>query len=268
MTLRILTIAVLAVVAPRTNNAAACENCRMKEQGFHVAEMAILGNGTVFSWAHVDKDEKPIAVGVTFTETALSGLRQDVPDKYPRIPGWEYRLALPSIITKKTPLTHVSFDWNPKGHIPPGIYDVPHFDVHFYLMPYEDRLKITAEGDDLDRCRKRPDAKYLPSGYIFAPDSEEPKMGSHWVDTQTPELSGAPFTHTFIYGTYDAKVIFFEPMVAIGYLKTNPKMTSHIKMPAAVQASGFYPTKYSVKYNESRREYTIALEEFVWIDAR
>jgi hypothetical protein len=28
-------------------------------------------------------------------------------------------------------------NWNPMVHIPPGVYDLPHFDVHFYLEPIE-----------------------------------------------------------------------------------------------------------------------------------
>lgn len=42
-----------------------------------------------------------------------------------------------------------------------------------------------------------------------------PKMGLHWIDTNSPELSprNQPFTATFIIGSWDGKVIFDEPMV-------------------------------------------------------
>jgi hypothetical protein len=33
-------------------------------------------------------------------------------------------------------------DWNPRGHIPDGVYTVPHFDVHFYLITREQREEI------------------------------------------------------------------------------------------------------------------------------
>ncbi len=263
----ITALTALAVLPVFGSVASACENCRLKEQGYHVGEMTIIGNGIVFSWAQIGKDDKPVAIGVTISETALTGLRDDPPPTYPKPPGWEYALTYPAEAVKKTPINHVSFDWNPQGHIPPGVYDVPHFDVHFYLMKYEDRQKITAEGDDLERCRKAPDKKYVPAGYIFAPESEEPKMGGHWVDTQTPELNGAPFTHTFIYGAYDGRLTFIEPMFTKSLLLTNPNITAPIKMPAAVQVSGYYPTKYFIRHNPVRKEYVIGLEEFVWLEA-
>jgi len=261
-------LAMLAIAPALAAPSLFCENCRLKEQGFHIGEMTVLGNGSIYTWAHVDKDGKPIKIGVSATETALVGLREDVPELYPKVPGWEYRLNLPQEAKQKSAFDHVSFDWNPKGHIPPGIYDVPHFDVHFYLISYQDRLKITAAGEDLDRCRKQPDAKYIPGGYIYAPESEEPKMGAHWVDTQTPELNGSPFTHTFIFGSYDGKVVFYEPMITLSFLKNKSNGVYAIKQPAAVQATGYYPTKYAIKFDDVRKEYTITLEEFVWMEAR
>jgi hypothetical protein len=40
-----------------------------------------------------------------------------------------------------------------------------------------------------------------------------PKMGLHWIDTNSPELPprSQAFTATFIIGSWDGKVIFDEP---------------------------------------------------------
>lgn len=110
--------------------------------------MTLLGNGIVYTRGQVQKDGKPLSIQITFTESALNGLREDVPQGNPRITGWEYSLKLPKEIQEKTPFDHVAIDWNPKGHIPPNIYDVPHFDFHFYMTSYEERSQITAEGED------------------------------------------------------------------------------------------------------------------------
>jgi hypothetical protein len=41
----------------------------------------------------------------------------------------------------------VGLNWNPHGHIPPGVYDLPHFDFHFYIEPIEKIFAISlAEG--------------------------------------------------------------------------------------------------------------------------
>lgn len=247
--------------------AVACENCRLKEQGYHIGEMTILGNGTIFTWAQVDKDGKPVAVGVTVSELALSGLREDLPEGYPKVPGWEYKLDFPVDGVKGTPFNHLSFDWNPKGHIPPGIYDVPHFDVHFYMVSYDDRLKMTMEGDGIKKFQNKPQEAFMPAGYIYAPESEEAKMGAHWVDLATPELNGKPFTHTFIYGSYDAKVVFWEPMITRAMFTNDVNIEVDIKQPEKVAVSSHYPTKYFIRYNAIRKEYVVGLEKFVWREA-
>ena len=40
------------------------------------------------------------------------------------------------------PLKWALLNWNPHGHIPPGIYDRPHFDVHFYMEPIETQIIV------------------------------------------------------------------------------------------------------------------------------
>lgn len=38
----------------------------------------------------------------------------------------------------------LQFDWNPHGHEPLGIYDLPHFDFHFYYISDSERMGIPA----------------------------------------------------------------------------------------------------------------------------
>lgn len=256
----VVLVACVVCVAGMATVARACENCKgNKKAGTYIGETAILGNGTVRSWVTLNEAGKPTAVGVTFTETALSGLRRDKP---PVMPGWEYRLMLPKE-ANATAFKHVTVDWNPAGHIPPGIYDTPHFDFHFFMITPKERERITAKGQDRLVCRKAPPAQYQARDYIFAPDSEEPGMGGHWVDPTSPELNGQPFTRTFIYGFYDGRKVFFEPMISLEYLKSKPSVTEPIKLPAKYAVSGYYPTKYSVRYDPLRQEYTVSLDEMV-----
>ncbi|MBI2841856.1 MAG: hypothetical protein HYX78_00490 [Armatimonadetes bacterium] len=101
-------------------------------------------------------------------------------------------------------------NWNPRGHIPPGIYDTPHFDFHFYMISETDRNKITAVGDDLVITEKPPRQEHVPKGYVLAPGGSEPRMGAHWINPESSEFHGQPFTKTFIYGFYDGKMAFID----------------------------------------------------------
>ncbi len=224
--------------------------------GTILGEARMMGNGVAWSWVERDDEGKPTAIGVTFSETALTGLPEDMPST--GLPGWEYTLALPREAGVK-PYDHIVLDWNPKGHIPPGIYDTPHFDVHFYFISPKERDKITAKGADLDRCKKKPSAKFIPKDYVMPEGTEVPRMGVHWIDPTAPEFNQQPFTKTFIYGSYNGQVTFIEPMFAKAFLETRPGVTEAIKQPDAYQP-GYYPTSYSVRYDSARKEFTVSLE--------
>jgi len=221
-----------------------------------LGEVIPFGAGTARSWVTLDDRGAPVAVGITLTEAALHGLPTEA------TPGliWmvEYILDLPDV--PSLPFDHVGVNWNPRGHAPDGIYGAPHFDFHFYTIRPEDRRRITARGDDLERCRKAPAAGLVPDGFVFAPDSEEPGMGGHWVDPASHEFHGSPFTSTFIYGTHDGAVIFWEPMITKAYLETKSDVTVPLRVPQGYAHAGYYPTSYGVHYDAARKEHTVALE--------
>jgi len=223
----------------------------------HLGDVIPFGNGTARSWVEVDGAGHPVSVGITLTEAALEGLAADV------TPGmiWtvEYILHFPRDI-EGLPFDHVGVNWNPKGHPPPGIYSPPHFDFHFYTVSTDMRSRITARGPDLERCRATPAAGHLPASYVYAPESEEPGMGGHWIDPGSHEFHGQPFTSTFIFGTYDSEVIFWEPMITKAYLESRPSMSTPIPAPDAYARPGYYPTSYKVHYDTPRKEYVVALD--------
>lgn len=241
-----------------SGSARACEECQMRKAGTYLGQFTLLGNGTVRSFVKLDAKRKPTALGVTFSETALTGLSETGmgPASMPMVP---YTLALPKE-AKGIGFDHIGLDWSPKGHLPNGVYNVPHFDVHFYKMPEAQRAKISATGKDVARCNVKPAARYIPAGYIMPPGTEVPMMGAHALNAASPELKGEPFTQTFIYGFYDGKVTFLEPMIAKSFLETKPNVVTPIPQPKAVAQSGYYPTRYRTSYDPVRKEYTVALE--------
>src|SRR5690606_5396242 len=162
---------------------------------------------------------------------------------------------------------HIGLDWNPIGHPPKDIYTLPHFDVHFYMMTPDERAKISAKGADLVRCEKKPDAAFMPAGYIIPPETSMPQMGAHAVDTGAAELAGKTFTSTFIYGFYNGQMNFIEPMIAVDFLKTKPNFSTDVKVPQAYPKNGFYPTRYSTSFDPQRQEYSVALDGLTWREA-
>lgn len=238
--------------------AVACPFCQQKD--FIHGGVEVMGNGTVRSWVALDEKRLPKAVGFTFSESALEGLPMKKPDN--GMDGYEYLILLPKEAAAAG-IDHISVDWNPFGHIPEPIYTVPHFDFHFYFVSTAERQKITLDAESMKKCQKKPDAAFLPPDFFYAPQSEYKYMGAHWVDPKTPELNGNPFTHTFIYGTYDAKVIFIEPMVTMDVLKSKQNIDLAVPQPKKFSGKGsLYPTRYTITFDSIRKEYTVALTGF------
>lgn len=222
-----------------------------------VTDSVAMGNGSVRSWVRLSADGTPASLGITFPESALENLPTDAAGKT-CCDGPEFVMPLPGNISS-LPFTHVVVNWNPKGHEPVGIYDKPHFDFHFYMISPEVREKITAEGEDLVRCTKPLSVAATPVGYVPAPGGV-PKMGAHWLLATTPELHGQPFTKTFIYGAYDGKVAFLEPMITLAYLQSHPDFSEKLPLPQAYPTPGHYPTSYAIRFDSATREYTISLD--------
>ncbi len=249
--------------APATNAPGTTTNAPVApvtKAGIFKGATVPLGDGTAWSWVTLDEAGAPTAIGFSFTETALTNLPKE---PLPGLMFTEHIIALPAEASV-TPFTHAVLNWNPHGHIPPGIYTVPHFDFHFYMCDPAVRAAITAKGDDLKKCLKGPSAGVLPASFITkTPDTIEPLMGNHWVDSKAPEFNGKPFTYTWVYGSYDGHVTFFEPMVTREFLLTKPAVNDPILPLGAFPAPGWYPTTYRVAYDATAQTYTVALEGFV-----
>ncbi len=220
-----------------------------------------LGAGKAQTFITINKDGKPTGMGVALSEKSLENLPSSQTGHNHRSTSapltFEYVLQFPKQ-AEITPFQFMTLDWNPQGHEPQGIYDLPHFDFHFFMISNQERQTITPlEGMDPEI----PQAKYIPTPYFQLP-GRVPNMGVHWVDPRSPELAGATFTRTFIYGTYKEKMAFMEPMITLDYIKSKPTNVDEIPLPTHFQTDGFYPSKYQVKYNPVRKEYLILFTDF------
>ena len=214
-----------------------------------------IGNGSAKLFVTRDADGVPTAYGFRIEEAALSGL-----DSTDLSLGFEM-LAEGSEI----PVKYATLDWNPHGHEPAMIFDVPHFDMHFYTMT---RAELDAEIDPSDadfqtKADNFPGADYIPADYIVpgppgAPAEAIPGMGVHWVDSKDPLAPGS-FTEVLIYGTWDGDLTFIEPMMTVDWMKTKATVSESVKQPAKYQIDGYWPTTYTVAFDTATNEYVVTM---------
>lgn len=261
------------------------------ETGRTLGGIVQLGNGTVETYANVDPAGAPEALGVQFSAGSLEQLPEDVTDghrcfdsdgngdidPHTECSAWHERvLPLPTHVSRDedVPFKWVLLNWNNHGHIPPGVWDVPHFDVHFYIEPIENVFSLQRGdcGPEFMRCDQFEIATQpVPTAYMH-PDyvdvgAAAPAMGNHLVDTTAAEFHGEPFTRSWIYGAYDGRVIFYEEMLALDYLQSQPQDCFPIKSPPAVERSGYYPSTVCTRDDPEAQTVSVSLEDFTYRDA-
>jgi Domain of unknown function (DUF5602) len=234
-----------------------------------------VGNGRARSYVvRRDRDGRTVEVGVALDAAALQGLPMAAPhagagNGHDHGESGEYLLPLPR--RHGTSLQLIELNWNPGGHEPPGIYDVPHFDFHFYTISKDERDAIVpSDPEFMTKAARFPAQSDVPAGFMVLPPAPAPvpavpKMGVHWSNLAAPELQPpgsanyAPFTHTFIYGSWDGRFTFAEPMITRAYLLTQPDILVPVSRLPQSAGTGISPTAYRIRWDARAREYRIAL---------
>jgi hypothetical protein len=252
-TLRIAGAAAAAVML------AACTSATSgKGDGTFYGTPVSFAGGTVRSYL-VMRGGMPSELGIAVDQAAMAGLPATGPGE-----GGSTMLdvPLPSRALAETPYRLAEVDWNPNGHPPAGVYDVPHFDFHFYTITAQQRDAIDPSDPQFNqKAGNNPPASQLPAGYVAIPGAV-PHMGVHWVDPSSPELQGQPFTHTFLYGTWNGQVIFMEPMVTRAFLQGKPSFQAPIPQPQSFADAGAYPTTQAIYWDSGTSSYRVALRDF------
>ena len=223
------------------------------DAGKYVSQMSDFGDGIVQSWVEVDGDGNPIAIGLTMNEEALTNLggRKEVSSQMPEQAA-------------NTLFEHVVLSWSSTGHQPAPEYRPPHFDFRFYMISEDERSGIQI--NDFETSPVPP--RILPADYANFDGGNGNGfsvffVGVSWSDSMAPEWNGGEFTHSFVYGSHMTNIVFMGPHITEAYLLTNPNATVDIKQPQEVRRPGYYPTKYSIRYDADKQEYEVALENFV-----
>lgn len=251
-----------------------------------------VGNGTARLFVELGPRREPRVVGIALTEAALTGLETRMNstsrcfDKNGDgtlahgecLGDYQARLALPADAAGLgLPVRWATVNWNPEGHLPPAppVWSAAHFDFHFFMaepaLIEGIRTGPCAEFihcEDFARASTPLPERHVPEGYIDV-GAAVAAMGNHLVDARDPELANPKlgFSRTFIYGAYDGKLIFLEPMVSHAFLSSRPQQCTPVRAPKAYAVAGYYPTSYCVRYDAASASYRVTLEGLVYRNA-
>ena len=151
-----------------------------------------LGNGRARTYVVLDQKNggAPLEVGVALDERALDCLPAPDPSHggggHEHLDMHSYDLAMPA----KNPTSYkfVELNWNPAGHEIAGVYDVPHFDFHFYAVSAAERDAILPSDPQFQqRADNLPAAGFRPAFYstMTPPGAPTPAV-PHAAPGQSP----------------------------------------------------------------------------------
>jgi Domain of unknown function (DUF5602) len=237
----------------------ACSNGQEDKGGTFFGPPQSIGNGTVKTYATLDKSGNPTEVGVRMSAASLDGLPQE-----DAVPPQMLVLPFPREAST-TAFDHVMLNWNSHGHQPVELFGKPHFDIHFYMVNPAAVAEIDPNKPSFaTQAANLPGRKYVPQDYVLPPGSPAenavPGMGLHWVDgTDGLEPGKYDFKQTLIAGSWDGAYTFIEPMMTREWMLTKQAVDEKIKQPQAYQKNSYYPTTYTVHYDDQANAYSVAL---------
>jgi len=227
---------------------------QLKENTFYGPQVQ-QGDGKVRSFFTVTHSGVPQEIGVEIADGALRGL--------PTGDHLSSVLRLHPKAIESTTFDHISFDWNPAGH-PPFFFEFPHFDIHFYMITQSERMQIPPYSPSTASLfNNLPSADYIPPTYSAGPGGE-PMMGKHW---SPPPPTFLPFSKVMIYGSFNGKFIFTEPMITLDYLLSRVNFSTPYPQPQKFAEAGYYPTRYNIYTDAKTKAQYISLTNFVWRNA-
>ena len=222
-----------------------------------------IGNDSARTYVRIDTNGNPMAIGIAIDEEAINGNGNEMSMNM---------LPLPTDANSKLPFKAISMDWNPLGHEPLIFFANQHFDFHFYLAPESEIHNI---GMDSSKMYKEPIQSDVPAGYTgyvnITPGPGRiatggvPQMGWHMTDSTVAMIPGQyVFDHIFIYGFYNGKMNFMEPMITKDFLKAKTAVTVNIKQPQTYLNSGnYWPTKYTIRYDATAKQYLVEMHDMM-----
>lgn len=226
--------------------------------GIQTGESIEVGNGTVTAYATTTAAGTAISLGVHIDGAAMAAFGDEEVD---------VNLDFPTTTAAGDAVDHhqfrfVRFEYLPDGHIPEGVYDVPHFDFHFFMLDEQ-----TVEAIEPHPAQYTIPKPQMPEAHIRPPlvdtdDDGEPdaplvekRRGEPITDPRFSEYQeDGEFTHTHLYGGYDpdgdgtGRLILFEPMITTDFVdQLDTLLEVELQTPSAYFTADEYPTAYVVQ---------------------
>ena len=126
-----------------------------EKPAIHLGPSVKVGDGTARTMVVENAAGMPTSIAVVLSEKALQGLPSEHGKDHEAV---IYELPMPQG-GPRTGYDHATLDWNPAGHMPEGVYSLPHFDVHFYMIDRTTRDAITFKGQNAVEAARAPDRK-------------------------------------------------------------------------------------------------------------
>jgi hypothetical protein len=153
--MKLLYFSLFAIVLVIVSSCSDDNSTNNSKAGTFYSTAVTLGGGTAKSFVKLDDNGNPVSVGLVLSEQALQSLGVTFSETMVQLPAE----------ASATNLNHIGINWNPMGHEPSHIYDIPHFDFHFYMVDMAFRNNITAVGDDTLKITKQPETGYVPQEF-------------------------------------------------------------------------------------------------------
>ncbi len=250
-----------------------------------LGDRVTFANGSMQTFLQVNPDGTPYSYGLGFPAKTLEDLpSKDNPNDFQNCfdadengsisekecVGGHFRFLFFPKKNLKTPIKWSSISFSPVGRLPPLPYDLPVFEFRFNLMDFSKNNSIKlgpcpglTNCEDYALASKDVPEKYLPKGYSNL-NIIEGKVGNLLVDTHGFEFDPKKrFRQSFILGSFDGHLSFFEVMVSLEELNKKKTICLPIKQADSYEELGHYPTKYCVKYWVDKEMYFVTLEGFV-----
>ncbi|MCM4154863.1 DUF5602 domain-containing protein [Gramella sp. AN32] len=203
-----------------------------------------MGKGIVRSFVSINKNGVPVSVGIVFSEKILENL----PEEETNITLKLHKKAENLIVD------HIDFGFNPQGH-PGQVFMVEHFDIHFYWISPEEKAEIPF----LIGLGDLPPSTMWPDAYAYDV-ATIPQMGRHWI--LESQNNSTEFNQTFVYGSWDFKFTFYEPMITVEYLKEKEFEDSYNITPLGEYLdAGYYADSYKIQYDHIKKQYRVLLTD-------
>jgi hypothetical protein len=143
------------------------------------------------------------------------------------------------------------------------------------MIPVEEQMAIPPYEGNEALFDNFPAPGYIPYQVIANPPfyfpylpipGGVPGMGKHWVNLTSPEMAPvnpATFTHTFIYGSFNGKVTFYEPMITLATLQGKTTINQPIIPATQFNPTGtHYPSEYNIWFDDRHDRHYVSLAGF------